>query len=300
MIRLLLTVLAFSTGAFYQKTTAQSIIAGATAGVRHVDISPDRVVAVTRPAGPNTTVQQFDSLDLDSDGRFDLRLVAFSTTWSQAGRTGTSSEALLLPLHTDVEIAAASGGPVIIGFTPSSEIQSSLPPPTGSPSLPNIWANPSNLYRNAALAHIETNPAGGRSYGYWNSGQDIYAGVRLRSTAGAGWAYGWVGLQVSNLTLQSITLTIKGYAFEQLILATPQAAARTWQLYPNPAAEILRLRTERSGQLRLLDAAGRVVQQHILTAGGEQELSIATLPAGIYLLELTTAAGRTTQRLHKL
>ncbi len=299
MKHLFLLVLAAGTTALHHNVAAQRIIAGTTTGVRYVDITPDRVITVVRPAGNNISAQQRDSLDLDGDGRFDLRFAATTNTWSQSGRSGSGSEALLTPLHGDVEIAAASGGPIIIGFMPQSEIQSTLPQP-GTASPPNIWANPALLYRNAALAHIETNPAGGMSYGYWNSGQDVYAGVRLRSAAGAAWAYGWVVLQVSNLTLQSISITIKGYAFERLILATQLPAARTWQAYPNPVEHTLRLRTEQPGQLRLLDAVGRVVHQQPLATGAEQTLDVARLPAGMYLLELTTPAGRTTQRLQKL
>lgn len=69
-------------------------------------------------------------------------------------------------------------------------------------------------------------------------------------------------------------------------------------LRPNPAQDAVELHAPgvQSGRLRLLDLSGReVLAQDI--SGPQQMLNIRALPAGVYLAELHTSAGRWTGRL---
>ncbi len=72
----------------------------------------------------------------------------------------------------------------------------------------------------------------------------------------------------------------------------PKAASRPLTVYPNPVSGgQLRVRlplAAPAAQLRLLDATGRVVvSQEVTFSNGEADLSVAHLPAGLYLLQAT-------------
>jgi hypothetical protein len=66
-------------------------------------------------------------------------------------------------------------------------------------------------------------------------------------------------------------------------------------LVPNPARDRVRVQTETPVQeIRLLDLTGKTL---LVTA--EPELSVAELPAGLYLVQIRTAQGAAVQRLVK-
>lgn len=70
-----------------------------------------------------------------------------------------------------------------------------------------------------------------------------------------------------------------------------QAQVRSWSLFPQPASELIRLRseqpTESASEIRLLDLSGRVLSRQTLPAGSaEARFELGGLPQGIYLVEL--------------
>lgn len=70
-----------------------------------------------------------------------------------------------------------------------------------------------------------------------------------------------------------------------------------WSVYPNPATRQLNWdAVPEDAELRLLDATGRV-----RWAGGasNRQTDLSDLPAGVYLAEVTTAAGRSTRKVIK-
>ncbi|MDQ2792436.1 MAG: T9SS type A sorting domain-containing protein [Bacteroidota bacterium] len=73
--------------------------------------------------------------------------------------------------------------------------------------------------------------------------------------------------------------------------------------YPNPATDRLRLDLTAAPAepcaVRVLSLAGQVVRAEILTGGRVQEIPLAGLPAGLYLLQVRTAQGSTVQRIEK-
>lgn len=87
MVRLPLVFLSFSTLA-----QAQYIVAGRAAGATYVDLVPDKVL-VARKTGVSNAL---DSLDLDADGCFDLRLAAYTNS----STFPSEAETRLLPLTT--------------------------------------------------------------------------------------------------------------------------------------------------------------------------------------------------------
>lgn len=74
--------------------------------------------------------------------------------------------------------------------------------------------------------------------------------------------------------------------------------------YPNPATDRLTLDLTAAPAaepcaVRVLSLAGQVVRTETLTGGHVQEMPLAGLPAGLYVLQVRTAQGSTTQRLEK-
>jgi hypothetical protein len=70
------------------------------------------------------------------------------------------------------------------------------------------------------------------------------------------------------------------------------------RMYPNPASDLLQLETGLEGrvEVQLTDAAGRTVLADVLTSDRSQ-LNVASLPNGLYLLTLRSAAGSWSSRV---
>ncbi len=60
-------------------------------------------------------------------------------------------------------------------------------------------------------------------------------------------------------------------------------------VYPNPASEILRINSSEKGQLVLSDFAGRMMYSEYFS--GNVAINVSSIPAGLYLLTLTTENG---------
>ena len=85
-------------------------------------------------------------------------------------------------------------------------------------------------------------------------------------------------------------------AFSPVALVRGRATTESESAYPNPSTGQLYLPASLgTGSYRIVDAVGRVCQQGPAT--GNARLDLSALPAGTFLLELTDAGGRRTQRL---
>lgn len=94
-------------------------------------------------------------------------------------------------------------------------------------------------------------------------------------------------------------------AGQAVVLATATAAANLVQLYPNPAHTSVRIRMPAlagaaTATLTLRDALGRLVQTRVVTVpatGLQQELPVAGLAGGVYVLQIQAGAFTVTRRL---
>ncbi|MCS7074062.1 MAG: T9SS type A sorting domain-containing protein [Bacteroidia bacterium] len=66
---------------------------------------------------------------------------------------------------------------------------------------------------------------------------------------------------------------------------------QTLEIYPNPAESIVSVVIPETGKLRILNVLGEVVWERNCSSG-EQEISVADLPAGMYLVEFQNRSGR--------
>ncbi|RZL13424.1 MAG: T9SS type A sorting domain-containing protein [Hymenobacter sp.] len=125
-------------------------------------------------------------------------------------------------------------------------------------------------------------------------------GVRLRSSAAAGWRYGWVRLQVNSYT-NAVLFNVKDYAISTTVLAVQTAQAAGWQIYPTQVTDQLTLEPPTptgQSQVTVADLCGRVVAR-AMVSGRRQQLSLAGLAPGLYLVQLDTPAGHFVQRIAK-
>ena len=68
-----------------------------------------------------------------------------------------------------------------------------------------------------------------------------------------------------------------------------EALTSGWSVYPNPAQKVLTIRIEGSADVRLLDAAGRLVYKG--TISGEANLDVENWARGTYVLQIITDSG---------
>lgn len=303
MKHLLLALSAFICISF--STNAQSIVAGQTSGVLYTDIIPDRVATATMTA---STISQLmlvsDSLDLNLDGQYDITWAAYISHLQLGLRYSSESSGAIKPMHSNLELVALSGPPnLIIGFDAQTVVANTVPQTT-PPTIPRVWMTYAGLRDlRPALAYKLESPVSSTTWGFWADGQDRYLAVRLRTSSSAPWTYGWIRIQVSNFSFSSVTVTVKDYAFEQNVLSNkPTAANDTWQVYPNPVECVLTLQPKKlgNGQVKLFDVQGRMVLATPSRVQEKQDLDLSSLPAGVYILHLTTAQGTITKRINKL
>jgi hypothetical protein len=94
-----------------------------------------------------------------------------------------------------------------------------------------------------------------------------------------------------------------GSATYSLVAAVHNAAEHPqFTLYPNPATDHLLVDLTSAAEpckVRLLGLSGNVWLELALQGGSQQQVPLAGLPAGLYLLQVRTAQGSTVQRVQK-
>ena len=124
-----------------------------------------------------------------------------------------------------------------------------------------------------------------------SSGASVYAATDARPLAGT-----------SYYRLRQVDLD--GYfAFSPVVAVRSSSGFQPADLYPNPVAD--RLTVDLSGapaetcELRVLGLTGQVLRRLPLAGGQVQHVALGSLPAGLYLVQVRTSQGSSTQRLVK-
>ena len=87
---------------------------------------------------------------------------------------------------------------------------------------------------------------------------------------------------------------------------TDQGTEYAWSLVVDASAGVYTIRfaagVSGSGALQVLDATGRIIQQHTVMChpGAIAQLDLGQLPAGTYLVSVITSGRRHTQRIARL
>lgn len=276
--------------------TQAGITAGQTTGLAHYVLQPAFVMDARRNQGASSTNLR-DSLDLDKDGRFDITFsislwanpsinnpnaFPYASTWIDVAR---STEML--------KIYNTSGnyhfpGPVALVLGDIIEDTNAPYSNTTTPPIPT-WAPTPN--RGGMLSHEFYTPMGTQIGGSWRDMQPHYIGFRFRN--GAGWRYGWLKVQLSNITAGSrSTLTITEYAVQtSTALSVRSATKLSVHFFPNPTRDVLHIPVTEKGRLTIFDTVGKAVLSQDLTGQLEQSVSVSTLPAGSYFVDIQSSTG---------
>jgi hypothetical protein len=72
----------------------------------------------------------------------------------------------------------------------------------------------------------------------------------------------------------------------------------TIKVYPNPAADYLKVLSSKNGTVDILTVSGkRILQNQAIRANTEKQISTLNWPAGLYILELKAGDIRVTRKV---
>jgi hypothetical protein len=75
------------------------------------------------------------------------------------------------------------------------------------------------------------------------------------------------------------------------VTGVPQTGAATsWRCYPNPASDILNIENAHSAEATIINTLGQEMK-HLTIASDDQQVSLQSLPAGLYILTIRTPDG---------
>lgn len=220
---------------------------------------------------------KYDSLDLNSDGHFDVLFNA------NAGRVpdylggGTSASAI----HSKFEIMGDS-----LGSVQSLALEDSI-------NANQNWITNDNgsLFWAGFVARFWGFFGQLQQYGEWVSVPEAYAGFRV-ITAQSDTLYGWMFVKASaNANAANATLKINSWAIQEASVSTHvvEPATHFVQVQPNPAAEFVEFKTQEKDldkvQVRLFDLQGKLQREADFSAD-QGRLNLIGLPTGIYVWEL--------------
>lgn len=278
---------------------AQYILAGQTVGATYTGLALTKTLHVQLQYPSAVNYVASDSLDLNADGRFDLRFSIFGNTPSGPG-TSWAFWGTLKVLHSNVNALTHSEVSTVKNLSYGDTIQvKTFNTPTPHPF---IWtSNPTRDYMLCSASSISS----AANYGLWMDGQDGYLAFRIRPNSLGQWRYGWVRMQALPVQYNVIKygymdIIIKDYALTTGILNGRAAMAAGWQIYPTLVADHIQVQSPlaTTGNLTITDACGRLLQHAQLAAAGQQ-LNLSALAPGLYFLHVQTATGSFVQRLVK-
>jgi hypothetical protein len=289
---------------------AQYTLAGQVAGTASVTLAPVVSLsgqAIYSAAGGGSGQQK--SLDVDNDGVVDMVISADGSAGS--GGRYPSHSANVRVRDSNVELysypPAGAFGYSCVGLASGDTLQPVMHRRNAAGVL-GIWSSASSLnplygtaiYNPLLFSGVGNGANGQYSQGDWLDLQAHYAGFRLRAGSTSPWRYGWLRLQtISNAN--PITITIQAYALATVALSAPTARATGWQVYPTLVTDQLTLEPPTSaerGQVTVRDLCGRSVLWAMLS-GKRQQLDLAGLAAGCYLVQVDTSVGHFVQRVAK-
>jgi endonuclease/exonuclease/phosphatase family metal-dependent hydrolase len=99
---------------------------------------------------------------------------------------------------------------------------------------------------------------------------------------------------VRDVTLPSankVWIDLVGLYFDPALSSTEAAGEPAFMLFPNPAQTHLWVQSEGPGRVQLWSIAGQLLQDEPLRTAGSQQLSIAELPAGAYVVRFIADEG---------
>ena len=278
--------------------TAMLFSASANAQIIYTDVNPD--VVKTCSVGSSGTCSGMDSIDINNDGVFDLKL-NLGANWvvGAHGSSTRSGYVRATPLNGSAIITDTAGYPYplymnlndVIGIGNSTSMVLGL-----------------ILFSKSILSPTGTTTSSGN----WITATDGFLGLKIVS--GNQTYFGWVRLNVA-LTIgapSSATYTIKDYAYNSIpnqpILAGQTTAtgiiessfASSLNLFPNPATNNLTITLASSSKkvnVSIIDITGEIIYKTTVRETQKIEVKTEDFKSGIYVVQIQTADFIVTKKL---
>ncbi len=274
--------------------TAMMFSASANAQIVYTDVNPDvaKTCSVTSSSG---TCSAMDSIDINNDGVFDLKLELSVTRFSFFPIISRSGFVKVSPLHGSAIRTDNSGYPLYMNL---NDVIST----SGSASMAS---------GQILISRASQSPGGSTTTsGNWITATDRFLGLKIVS--GSQSYYCWVRLNVSVVLggATSATFRIKDYAYNsipyQAILAGQTTAtginensfASSINFFPNPASNQLTISPDVSGgklkieNVTIYDLTGReVYTENHQTPNSNPKIiiDVSKFPEGVYVVQIQTA-----------
>lgn len=254
----------------------QAIIAGDTAGL----LLKTGLIQLTQGPIPfGEGVQKSDSLDLDSDGIFDVSFfIDLCNTFDCVG-----SSSYLIGKHP--EFSFVKNQYLVKRFVSGDTIVPGAVWDTLDSFGPFVWKG--------------ITIAGYTEYGEWLNANSGFVGFRLK-TPDSDTLYGWIRVYTASFEAQGAILQITQWAIQSDSMPSPVfesiPPSDIVRIQPNPVRDLLRLenRLSEALQIEILDLSGKIclARPESLPANGTAALDLSSLPGGLYLLSGHDSNGR--------
>ena len=273
--------------------TAMLFSASANAQIVYTDINPD-VTKTCTASGNNYTCNSFDSIDINNDGVFDLKLELYLHRLYILMSLYESGYVKATPLHGRAIRTDNSGYPLYMNL---NDVIST----SGSASMAS-----GQILISKSLQAGQTTTSGN-----WTTTTDGFLGLKIVS--GSQVNYCWVRMNVAvagNFT--SASFTIKDFAYNsisyQAILAgqttvtgiIENSFASSINLFPNPANNHLTIALGSNNQkvkVTIADITGKIIYSTTASETQKVEVNTKDFAEGIYVVQIQTADFFETKKL---
>jgi hypothetical protein len=264
---------------------ATAVVTDANAQIVYTDVNPDLTVTATSTgAGFN--------LDLDNNGVVDFVVGAVSGIFTY---TSSSGGTMQFPYNLAFAYTAAPTTNMMDtiapdGFTVAHNTNDNI-------SAVNLWDNSGQFTLGYDFTTVSA------VYGQWPGATDKY--LALKFDIGGTTHYGWARLTVS---ADAGTITLKDFAYESTA-NLPILAGATSSVTGIASLELkdvnvfsyerkvnINLGEVKDATISITDMAGREVSSVQLNSGSTQ-IDLSNVSAGIYMVSVNSAEGRTTAKI---
>jgi Secretion system C-terminal sorting domain len=264
--------------------------ASTNAQIVYTDVNPDILQFCTATSLNSCFIG--DSIDINNDGIFDLKLQGAAYAIVQQNPPSRRGYIRVSPLHGSAVNTDTAGKPLSMNLNDAIDAGGS-------------WLTA------ASQILISSQSGGGIPLpsGNWLAGTDKYLGLKIVS--GNQINYGWVQLNISSTPTAS-SFTIKDYAYNstpnQPILAGQTVAtginensfASSINLFPNPSTNHLTIELPKTNEkvtVTITDIIGKVIYSTTVSETQKLELNTKDFAVGVYLVQAQLTNFITTKKL---
>ncbi|MCC2548259.1 T9SS type A sorting domain-containing protein [Hymenobacter sp. BT175] len=230
------------------------------------------------PVWGASSFTESSSLDLNADGTPDLRFTN-NVFVPPGGSSATTRTFTVAAMQSSVEVACDS-----VEFDSAKRYQAGQTIRRGASWQPSGYVD-----------YVVQGNGGTGGRGFFRDG--VAGAVVARLQVAGQWQYWWVQVEPRYAAqgTQYRRLVSFGQSPAPLLATAGSRNTLAATIYPNPASSAWSVRVPGGSAYQLLDNLGRVVGTGKISESTETMVPAASLPAGVYYLELRNGAGQPTR-----